>query len=123
MKHFKKDEIKRIIIKNFIANNKSLLFDIVDYLNEFDIPEIKEKYMYSKDCMIIEMEEIVKNKGIFGLINSIDYQNFNSNHEFYNYNSHGKIYSISSTRYYINLLECIDAIVAEILKDPELLKM
>lgn len=123
MKHLQKSSLKRILIKNLIVSHKNLLFEIVDYLREFDIPEINKQFMYTKEYMIEEMEEFVKRHGCFALVDRIDYTKFKSYHNFFNYDKRGKIYSISDDHYFINLLSCVDVIVDEVMKDPELLKL
>lgn len=123
MKHFEKGTLKRIILKNLLTLNKKLLFEIVDYLSEFDIPKIKDCVMYDKEYIIEEMDYILKNKGFFALIDCIDYNNFKSRHSFFNYNHEGKIYSMSEYDYFKRLLSCIDIIIDEIIKDPELLEL
>lgn len=126
MRHFKKgelSELKRIIVKNIITSHKKLLFEIVDYLSEFNIPEIKKNFMYSKEYIKAEMEEIFKNHGCFELIDIVDHNHFKSYHNFFNYNSEGKIYSMSDDVYFIKLLSCIDIIVDEVIKDPALLNI
>ena len=115
--------LKRIIIKNLLVSHKKLLFEIVDYLKEISTPEIDKYYMYSKEYINEEMEELVKHYGCFALVDRIDYTKFKSYHNFFNYDKKGKIYSISDDRYFINLLSCIDTIVDEVIKDPELLNL
>lgn len=123
MKHFEKGTLKRIMLKNLLISNKKLLFEIVDYLSEFDIPKIKKHHMYSREYMYEEMEDIATRYGCFTLIDRIDFNNFSTHDNFFNYDKNGKIYSISDGKYFLNLFPCIDIIVDEVVKDPELLKL
>lgn len=123
MKHYQKGTLKRIMLKNLLTSNKKLLFEIVDYLSEFDIPEISKHHMYSREYMYEEMEHIATRYGCFYLIDRIDLNNFSTHDNFFNYDKNGKIYSISDGKYFLNLFPCIDIIVDEVTKDPELLEL
>lgn len=123
MKNFEKGTLKRIIIKNLLISHKKLLFEIVDYLSDFDIPEINKHHMYGREYMYEEMENIANRYGCFYLIDRIDLNNFSTRDNFFNYDKTGKIYSVSDGKYFLNLFPCIDIIVDEVVKDPELLKL